>query len=857
MPGTNLTRNEARTRAGLISDVSYAIELDLTTAASGAATFASTTTLTFGAEPGGTTFADLIAAKVHEVTLNGRSLDPDAVYDGARIQLDGLEARNELTVVADCIYSRTGEGLHRSVDPADKETYLYTQFEVPDARRVFTTFEQPDLKAPFTFTVSAPARWVVISNAVTPEPTPYKGANGEELARWEFAPTQPISTYITAVVAGPYHVVTDTYEGAYGSYPLALLCRPSLKDSLDTEDLFEVTKQGFELFERAFGTPYPFGKYDQAFVPEYNMGAMENAGCVTLRDEYIFRSRTTHAELESRANTVLHELAHMWFGDLVTMRWWDDLWLNESFAEWASHWAQATATTKYTGAWTTFCNARKNWAYRQDQLPSTHPIAADMVDFHAVEVNFDGITYAKGASVLRQLVAFVGEDTFISALKEYFTDHAFGNTELTDLLKPLEKASGRDLDDWTERWLRTAGVNTLRADFTVDSEGAFESFAIEQTAAEAFPTLRPHRLAVGLYRRTDAGLVRTERFEVDIDGPRTELAELAGATQPDLVLLNDDDLTYAKIRLDERSRETLVDSIDQLSESLPRALAWGATWDMTRDAEMPASQYVGIVLTGIRAETDLTAVRTLLTQATSAINSYAAPEHRAALRPQYEQSVGELMDSAEPGSDHQLAFARAYINGVFSDAGADRLAAWLDDSELPEGLVIDTDLRWTLIVSLARLGRIDADRIDEELTHDTTITGQERAAQARAARPTPEAKAEAWRVAVESEDTPNETQFRTILGFQQPGQEDLLRPYVAKYLTAATDVYTRLGSSMGENVLVYLSPRGLPEQSTLDALSEWLENEAESADAPTLRYVGEARADLIRALEAQKRDAAR
>src|SRR3954447_10892682 len=413
MPGTTLTRDEARSRAGVVSGASYTIELDLTNAPSGAPTFPSVTTITFTAEAGASTFADLIAERIRSVTLNGAALDPDEVYDGARIQLDGLAERNELTVVADCIYSRTGEGLHRSVDPADKETYLYTQFEVPDARRVFTTFEQPDLKAPFTFTVSAPARWVVISNAPTPEPTPYKGANGEELARWEFAPTQPMSTYITAVVAGPYHVVTDTYEGAYGSYPLALLCRPSLKDSLDTEDLFKVTKQGFELFERAFGTPYSFGKYDQAFVPEYNMGAMENAGCVTLRDEYIFRSGTTHAELESRANTVLHELAHMWFGDLVTMGWWDDLWLNESFAEWASHWAQASATQKYSGAWTTFANARKNWAYRQDQLPSTHPIAADMVDLHAVEVNFDGITYAKGASVLRQLVAFVGEETFI------------------------------------------------------------------------------------------------------------------------------------------------------------------------------------------------------------------------------------------------------------------------------------------------------------------------------------------------------------------------------------------------------------------------------------------------------------
>ena len=854
MPGTNLTRDEARTRAGLISDVSYAVELDLTTTASGSATFASTTTLTFTAEAGASTFADLIAAEVREVSLNGRSLDPDTVYDGARIQLDGLQLHNELRVVADCGYSRTGEGLHRSVDPADGETYLYTQFQVPDARRVFTTFEQPDLKAPYRFTVSAPARWVVISNSPAPEPTPFEGPDGEDLASWEFAPTEPISTYLTAVVAGPYHVETDVYDGPHGTYPLALLCRRSLAEQVHADDLFEVTKQGFELFERTFGTPYPFHKYDQAFVPEYNMGAMENAGCVTVRDEYLFRSRSTHAELEKRANLVLHELAHMWFGDLVTMTWWDDLWLNESFAEWASHWAQAVATTRYAGAWTTFCNARKNWAYRQDQLPSTHPIAADMVDFHAVAVNFDGITYAKGASALRQLVAFVGEATFVAALKEYFADHAFGNTQLSDLLKPLEKASGRDLDDWTERWLRTAGVNTLRADFTVDSAGGFETFAIEQTAAPDFPVLRPHRLAVGLYRRTDAGLVRTERFEVDIDGPRTELPELTGVEQPDLVLLNDDDLSYAKIRLDERSLATVVGSIDQLTESLPRALAWGAVWDLTRDAELPAGQYVGVVLRGIRTETDLTGVGALLGQATSAINSYAAPEHRAGLRARYEAALAGLLADAEPGSDHQLAFARAYITGVFSAAGADRLAGWLDGTDLPAGLVVDTDLRWTLTVALARLGRVDADGIDQELTRDTTVTGQERAAQARAARPTAEAKEEAWRIAVEAEDTPNETQLRIILGFQQPGQEDLLRPYVGRYLTAARDVYRRLGSSMGENVLVRLAPRNLPEESTLQALTEWLDSQADTVDAPTLRYVGEARADVARALAAQRRD---
>ena len=853
MPGTNLTRDEARTRAGQISDVGYAIELDLTTAPTGAATFGSVTTLTFRARPGTSSFADLIADEVTEITLNGRSLDPATAYDGARIALDDLAEDNELRVVAQCLYSRTGEGLHRSVDPADKETYLYTQFEVPDARRVFTVFEQPDLKGSFTFTVAAPARWVVISNAPTPEPSTYKGEHGEELARWEFPPTKPISTYITAVVAGPYHVVTDVYDGPHGSYPLSLLCRPSLAEALDTDDLFTVTKQGFAHFEQAFGQPYPFEKYDQAFVPEYNMGAMENAGCVTLRDEYLFRSRTTAAELDTRANTVLHELAHMWFGDLVTMTWWDDLWLNESFAEWASHWAQANAT-KYAEAWTTFCNARKNWAYRQDQLPSTHPIAADMVDFHAVEVNFDGITYAKGASALRQLVAFVGEDQFVAGLKEYFADHAFANTELADLLGPLEKASGRDLDDWTERWLRTSGVNTLSTQLEV-ADGKYTAFAIRQTAHPDFPTLRPHRLAIGLYDRTDDGLVRTGRFEVDIDGERTELPELAGVEQPDLLLLNDDDLTYAKIRLDERSRQVLAESIDTLTESLPRALCWGSAWDMTRDAEMPASQYVALVLRGIGTESDLTAVRSLLGQATTAINSYAAPDRRPELRAQYEQRLAELVVGAEAGSDHQLAFTRAYAAGVVSDAGADRLAGWIDGDGLPQGLVVDTDLRWILLAQLARLGRIDAERIEDELTRDATITGQERAAQALAARPTAEAKAEAWRLAVESTETANETQFRTIIGFQQPGQEDLLRPYVGRYLEAADDVYTRLGSHMGENVLVYLAPKLLAEQATLEALDGWLGGRGQNADAPTRRYVGEARADVVRALAAQTTDA--
>src|SRR3954468_1028904 len=670
MPGTNLTRDEARSRAGVVSDASYTIELDLTNAPSGAPTFPSVTTITFTAEAGASTFADLIAERIRSVTLNGAALDPDEVYDGARIQLDGLAERNELTVVADCLYSRTGEELHRSVDPADKETYLYTQFEVPDARRVFTTFEQPDLKAPFTFTVSAPARWVVISNAPTPEPSTYSGENGEELARWEFPPTERISTYITAVVAGPYHVVTDVYDGPHGSYPLSLLCRPSLKGALDTEDLFEVTKQGFALFEEAFGTPYPFHKYDQAFVPEYNMGAMENAGCVTLRDEYLFRSRTTHAELEARANTILHELAHMWFGDLVTMRWWDDLWLNESFAEWASHWASAEAT-RFTDAWTTFLSIRKNWGYRQDQLSSTHPVYCEMPDVAAVEVNFDGITYAKGASVIKQLVAYVGTDEFLAGVREYFRTHEYRNTTLTGLLAPLEESSGRDLSEWVEQWLRTSQVNTLRPVFELTEDGRYASFAIEQTAVAEHPVLRNHRLAVGLYSEGPDGLSRAHRVELDVAGASTEVPELVGHPAADLVLVNDDDLTYAKLRLDERSLATLRARIGAMTDPLARALCWSAAWDMTRDAELPAREWVQLVLAGIGAETEISVVQSLLARVQTALNSYADPSWAPTGWAMLADHALAALEAAPAGSDAQLQWSRTLASAARTDEHAD------------------------------------------------------------------------------------------------------------------------------------------------------------------------------------------
>src|SRR5262245_18905174 len=850
MPGNNLTRDEAAGRAGLLSvgspPVESTVELDL---AASDTTFPSTTVVRFRcAEPGASTFIDLVDATVHQITLNGRNLDPDEVYADSRIRLDDLAADNELRVVADCTYSRTGEGLHRFVDPADGRVYLYSQFEVPDARRVFASFEQPDLNGSFTFNVVAPSHWVVASNAVTPQPQPIR----EGASVWRFEPTPPMSTYITCVIAGEYHVVTDVYTGDHGDVPLGLFCRQSLADYFDADEIFTITRQGFAFFESAFAMAYPFGKYDQIFVPEFNMGAMENAGCVTYRDEYIFRSRQTNAEYETRANTILHELAHMWFGDLVTMRWWDDLWLNESFAEWASHHA-ATRATKFTDAWTGFSNARKTWAYRQDQLPSTHPIAADNHDLEAVEVNFDGITYAKGAAALRQLVAWVGEEQFLAGLASYFRQHAYANTDLVDLLTALGDASGRDLGSWAKEWLQTSGVNTLRPRFGVDGDGRFRSFVIEQTAAPEFPTLRRHRIAVGLYDRGDNGLVRRERFETDIFGAETELLDLVGHKQPDLILLNDDDMSYTKVRMDPLSLRTVVDHIDEIDSSLARALCWGAAWDMTRDGEMRARDFVSVVLRGVGRETDLTAVRSLLAQAQVAVDLYSDPRHRPELTAQWESGLRGLLDTAEPGGDHQLALLRGYAAAARSDSALGWLTGLIDGGPGLPGLVIDTDLRWAIVSGLARRGRIDDGGIDAELARDNTISGREQAAAARASQPSLAAKEQAWADAVTRNDVPNETQRSIALAFQVPGQDDVLEPFVDRYLSAAATLWESKGVQRASVALICLFPRAIPGPEVLERVDRWLSTT--QANPAARRLVGEGKADIERALRARARDA--
>ncbi len=818
MPAENLTRAEARERAEHVSVHSYEVDLDLTT---GPEVFRSTTLVRFDAEAGRSTFLDLIAPRVHEVTLNGESLDPAVVFAESRITLDNLAASNELRVVADCAYTNTGEGLHRFVDPVDDEVYLYSQFEVADSRRVFTVFEQPDLKATFTFAVTAPAHWTVVSNSPTPEPVP--AGEGREGLTWRFEPTPRISSYITAIVAGPYHRETGSLTSSDGrEIPLGVFCRASLAEHLDAEEIMDLTRRGFAFFEERFDHPYPFAKYDQLFVPEFNAGAMENAGAVTFRESYVFRSKVPEATVERRCVTILHELAHMWFGDLVTMRWWDDLWLNESFAEFASTLATAEAT-RFTQAWTTFTTLEKNWAYRQDQLPSTHPVVADMVDLAAVEVNFDGITYAKGASVLRQLVAYVGQEEFFAGLREYFRKHAWGNTSLEDLLVELEATSGRDLRSWSAVWLEKAGVTLLRPEITTDDDGVITSFAITQEVPAEHPVQRPHRLAVGGYDVVEQpdgtlALERTLRVELDVDGERTEVPELVGEERPDLVLVNDDDLAYAKVRLDEASLATAVEHLDAFTSSLPRALVWNAAWDMTRDAEWSARAFVDLVLGNIAAETDSSVVLVLLRQLHTTVESYVAAEHRDATKRSVADRLWTLVEAAEPGSDAQLQLVKAFAMPAPTPEQLEIVAGLADGSRELEGLPVDTDLRWELLLSLVAGGRAGEAEIEAHLAQDPTATGRQAAAAARAALPTPEGKAAAWDAMVTEAGMPNAILETSLVGFTRTHDRELLVPFVEPYFASLEQVWATRGNDMAQSIVQQLFPAALVAHPGVDVV---------------------------------------
>ena len=844
MPGTNIKQVEAAERSTIVKTESYRIDLDLTT---GAENFRVKTTVKFaGLKPGATTYIDCVGSKVISAKLNGVDFDPK--FDGETIYLPAIAAENILEIEHDGVYSNSGEGLHRFVDPADNEVYLYTQFETGDARRMYACFDQPDQKATFTISTITPKHWEVISNYGI-ESTKDVDIDRKFI---QFAQSQVISTYVTAIVAGAYMSVHDEYKGEK-TIPLGIYARKSFFKYVDAENIFEVTKQGFAYFEKTFGLAYPFGKYDQIAVAEYNWGAMENVGCVTFHEDVlIFRSKVTERNYVSRATTIHHEMAHMWFGDLVTMKWWEDLWLNESFAEWASY-QSVSESTKYTEAWTEFNSLRKNWAYRVDQLTTTHPIATEMEDLDAVRTNFDGISYAKGASVLQQLVAHVGRDNFIKGLRLYFAKHAYGNTTLKDLIDQLEAASGRDLTPWVSTWLRTAGVNTLRPVIAVDGD-SYKSISIKQEAPTmpvGSQELRPHRLHVGLFDIQGEKLSRRTSVELDIAGALTEVTALAGQKVADLVLINDKDQTYAKLRFDDRSIATMKSHLGKLDDSLARGLIWASLWDSCRDGELSTSDYITIALNALKTESDISIVSATYLQFETAIWAYANPSHRDALRTQVADATAASLASATPGSDHQMQFARAFANNAITPAHFAKLKEILNGSE--NGLVIDADIRWYIFICGVKRGVFGPAEIAAESAKDNTAHGKQYTAYAHAAIPTKEAKAAAF-TSVTTDNLSNTIHSYMCRGFNENIHHELLAGFVDQYFDAILKVWETKGFEIAETTATLLFPSWVISEETVKKAQNWLDVTGKDASNALRRAVTEGRDAMSRALKARLAD---
>jgi aminopeptidase N len=834
----SLTRDEAAARADLLAVRSYDVDLDLTGAGDGTR-FESTVRISFTCgRPGAGTFVEMKDGTPREVTLNGGRVDPASLVDN-RLPLTGLAADNELVVRATMAYSNTGEGLHRFVDPADDAVYLYAQSFLDDAQRIFACFDQPDLKAPVRLTVSAPPQWQVAGNGAGTQVSP---------GRWEFVETPTLATYLVSLLAGPYHVRRDAHDGI----ALGLYCRRSLAEHLDRDaaELFGITAACFDRYHEMFGVRYPFGKYDQAFVPEFNAGAMENPGLVTFRDEYVFRSAVTDSERQERAEVIAHEMAHMWFGDLVTMRWWDDLWLNESFAEYMGYRVVVEAT-RFTGAWTDFAVGRKGWGYAADQRPSTHPVAPESLpDAGLALLNFDGISYAKGAAVLRQLAAWIGDEAFLAGLRTHFTRHAFGNATLDDWLASLSQASGRDLRGWADVWLRRAQVNTLRPRVGIDPDGRYCSVEVEQTAPPDHPTLRPHRIGIGVY--SGGSLARRVLVDLDpaADGGVTAVPDLVAVAAGDLLLLNDGDLSYAKVRFDEATLAALPRTLPALTDPLARALVWGAVLDAVRDAEMPVADLIALCAVALPTEAELTVFRDVVRFATSsAVDQYLAPADQPAARATLGRACQRALEAAEPGGDWQLVAARGFVACADGDDAA-RLRTWLDGSGAPTGLRMDEEMRWTVLVRLAALGQLSEAEIEAEYERDRSAQGAEYAARCRAARPDPAAKSQAWRAIVTDDGLSNRIVRAGAVGFWQPGQEELTRSYVPRYFAEMPDMAARRSPQVAWEVAAGAFPRYAVDADTLAAANRLL---ASSDVNPVLaRVVADEADDLRRALAARR-----
>ncbi|WP_329369348.1 aminopeptidase N [Streptomyces sp. NBC_01483] len=856
-PMSVLTRDEAQTRAQLLDVHHYGIALDVTR---GDETFDSLTVIRFTARADADTFVELKPAELRSVTLDGQPLDPETL-DENRLPLKGLTAgEHELRVDTRMRYSRTGEGMHRFTDPTDGETYLYTQLFMEDVQRVFAAFDQPDLKAVFELSVTAPDGWTVLANGVTEH-------LGE--GRWQAAPTPLISTYLVAVAAGPWHSVRTEHRGL----PFGIHCRRSLAPYLDADadEILDITRACFDRYHEKFDEPYPFDSYDQAFVPEFNAGAMENPGLVTFRDEFVYRSAVTDTERQTRAVVIAHEMAHMWFGDLVTLRWWDDIWLNESFAEYMGY-QTLTEATRFTDTWTDFGVTRKPWGYDADQRPSTHPVAPDpdaVPDTASAMLNFDGISYAKGASALRQLVTWLGEKDFLAGINTHFARHRFANATLADFIDNLASATERDVHAWADSWLRTTGVDTLTPEVRTEdghwhldirhepSPGVWSKpdptknrdGLTHLTTLKSLGGKRPHRITIGVYDHDlhDARLL-TPRHRLEADLPTTGNTGISAAgPRPALVLLNDGDFTYAKIRFDAESLDAVRTRLSGLPEPLTRAVVWNALRDAVRDGELPAMAFVDATRAHLPHETDLALVQGVLTfAATHVADRYLAPEDRPTALATLTDLCRDLIRRTEDGSNPglRLTAVRHFIDVA---AHPDTISAWFSEGTVPGGPELDPELRWRILGRLAVLGAIDDAVIDAELVQDPSATGQEGAARCRAALPDPEAKRHAWEEMFTSDHLSNYLFTATAQGFWQPEQTDLVREYVERYWADAVALAARRGPAIADAAGRYAFPVHAVTPETL-ALGEACLRDADPIPALRRKLVDQLD-DLARALK--------
>ena len=871
MTSVNLTKKEAQHRSDMLDVEHYTIHLDLTT---GEETFSSITTARFKVKKSGDTFIDLRAKNVTEVLLDGEDITAkaltlnDAGYDEEHgIALTGLtEGEHTLQITADAVYSHSGQGLHRFVDPADNRVYMYTQFEAADAKRMFACFDQPDLKATYDLTVVTPDDFVIVTNA--PVETHVRDGKATHTSTIDYR----LSTYLVALIAGPYFEVKDSWtgtltkhpetpEGQYGPHagqadeltiPLSIYCRQSIAEALDADVLFEQTKQGFDFYHQVFGVMYPFHKYDQVFCPEYNMGAMENAGCVTFRDEYVFTSKPTEYRYERRCDTILHEMAHMWFGDLVTMQWWDDLWLNESFATWSAATAMV-ANTKYKTAWVTYCSVEKAWAYAQDTLPTTHPISTDASDIEAVEQNFDGITYAKGMSVLKQLAAYVGQDAFLAGVRLHFARHAFGNATFDDLLQSLSESSGRDLSDWAHQWLKTTGVNALRPAFTVE-DGKYTSFAVEQDGAQpGNGEFRTHRIGVGLYSLIDGKVTRTDRVEVDIDSASKEVSEFIGKDAADLVLVNDDDLTYAIMELDPASLSFVQEHIGDIEDPMARALCWSAAWQMVRNAKMRGRDFVELVRRGAPVEKETAVLGQILAQATTAVTRYSDPE--------WVEAEGNallattLLEGAKVTRDFgQVAFVNQLLSVTPTEEAKEFFRSILEGTPSIDGVEVDAELKWKALTALIAAGDINdpEEKIRAMREEDKLASGQNSAWRAGAAIPTKDVKTAVWKELTDTSRSMSNLERRHKLeGLTFAGSAPLLEPFAKDYFALAPRMWKNFSSETALQMVEGLFPYYATSQETVDTAQVVLDSEHPAA---LHRVIAEGQDRLQRALRNREAD---